>query len=88
MAALNPKPDPSRCPAFPNAAETRANTPELGGGAGSDRDALLRALARALARAAAREAWALACTDQSDSQETTTHEHPEAGRHIGPRIRV
>lgn len=70
MAALIPKPDPEPPATSSDAAAPVGDIPQERTTA-SDRDALLRDLVRALARSAAREAWALACPDHSDSQETT-----------------
>jgi hypothetical protein len=71
MAALIPKPDPDCSTAAPDAVATvRVTSPART--TVSDCDALLRDLLRALARSAAREAWASACSDNSDSQDPTS----------------
>jgi hypothetical protein len=71
MAALPPQPDPDLPATSPDAVvPVRDNSPART--AASDRDGLLRDLVRALARSAAREAWALACPDHPDSQETSS----------------
>lgn len=72
MAAPIPTPDPDLSDASPDAAANANGIAALRSAAGPGRDALLRDLARALARAAAREAWAAACVDQPNGQETIT----------------